>query len=438
LENHKKRVVDKNSIRILTSLHTLPDVKSIKTQFFDNFLEEMKQSFNVEMIWLVYLPIKIKEKRNSNETILDIHNFDNAVEVIKKINPDLVFTDPGIGHIHLALSSAAKFLNIPVICGIQNILNPVRFSQSKLIKSWFSQFFSSSTPTQIENKEIFGRGRFFSYKWLFLIKTQIKTDISKIIFIKKFFSLLKMYLIGVGNDPQFAGTLNWVQSENLEKSLLKIGFKKSSLTITGDPMYDKVFKKIKKIKDMKYEQKKRKTVLFITSPHVEHGFLTKEKRNKIILDIVNNILNHKDQFELKIKIHPSTENIIEYEALLKKWHHDIPVFQKGDILDYIENADIIISFSIATSANTYALIVEKPIVIYDFYNIESGEFYTRKLVEKCTNSSEIIPSIFKVLLENPSKSERAKKFVNEFFYKTDGNASKRLVKSITEFLKNSN
>jgi hypothetical protein len=426
---------DMPPIRILTSIHTLPNAVSLRSIFFENFLEEIRKYRDVEINWLVYLPIKIHENKKKDESILDIHNFDDAVEVLRERKPDLVFTHAGVGHITLALLTAAKFLKIPTVCGMQNALNPVKISQTNLIKSYLSGFFANSIPADPENKILFVRGRFFFYKWIFLIKTQRKTNISYIKIIKKFFELLKIYLTQTKFKivPKYAGTLNWIQSKNLEKSLLKSGFEKSSLHVIGDPTYDKIFKKIDLIKN---KQKNKKSILFITSPHVEHGLITKQQRKKLVLDIVKNIVAHEEEFDLKIKIHPSSENIIEYQALLKNEGYDIPIFQKGEIMDFIEDADIIISFSIATTANMFALIAKKPIVIYDYFGIESGEFFSRKLVYKCTKSSEIIPAIFNTASKNLSKTENSQKFLEEFFYKLDGNASKRLTDKILQLIEN--
>ena len=93
------------------------------------------------MIWLVYLPEKISEKKNSDDIILDIHDFDNAVDVVKKVNPDVVFTDAGIGLVQLSLSVAAKFLKIPVISGILESINPVKRNHTDLLYSYIKQYF---------------------------------------------------------------------------------------------------------------------------------------------------------------------------------------------------------------------------------------------------------------------------------------------------------
>ena len=74
------------SIRILIPLHTLPDVKSVTTIFFENLLSVLKTKVNVHIVWLVYTPerIDLTNLNYLNSTVLDIHDYQNAVDVVKK------------------------------------------------------------------------------------------------------------------------------------------------------------------------------------------------------------------------------------------------------------------------------------------------------------------------------------------------------------------
>ena len=74
------------SIRILIPLHTLPDVKSVTTIFFESLLSVLKTKVNVHIVWLVYTPerIDLTNLNYLNSTVLDIHDYQNAVDVVKK------------------------------------------------------------------------------------------------------------------------------------------------------------------------------------------------------------------------------------------------------------------------------------------------------------------------------------------------------------------
>ena len=103
-------------IKILTTIHTTPDIRSYRTHSFENIFKSLSNYENVQIIWLVYKPEKIDvEKYNSKTNIvLDIHNYKNAIEVIKKIQPDIIWAAPTLNLPDFALSIAGKKLKIPV------------------------------------------------------------------------------------------------------------------------------------------------------------------------------------------------------------------------------------------------------------------------------------------------------------------------------------
>ncbi len=76
------------NLKILVPLHTLPDVKSVTTIFFESLLSVLKTKVNVHILWLVYTPERIDSTNwnHSDSTVLDIHDYENAVDVIKKEN----------------------------------------------------------------------------------------------------------------------------------------------------------------------------------------------------------------------------------------------------------------------------------------------------------------------------------------------------------------
>mgnify|MGYP006125979183 FL=1 len=105
-------------MKILIPIHTLPDIKSVTTMVLESILSVLKKKIDVQIMWLVYTPEKIKfiQKNESDDVILDIHNYKNALEVIQKEKPDLIYAYASWNFIDYALSSAAKSCNIPVFC----------------------------------------------------------------------------------------------------------------------------------------------------------------------------------------------------------------------------------------------------------------------------------------------------------------------------------
>ena len=82
-------------------------------------------------------------------TILDIHDYKNALEVIQKEKPDLIYGGGSWNFIDYALSSAAKFFNIPVFCMVYSEI-AIQKNKKDIFKSNISRFFQKSVPTDTE------------------------------------------------------------------------------------------------------------------------------------------------------------------------------------------------------------------------------------------------------------------------------------------------
>ena len=163
-------------IKILTILHTLPNVKSYRTLCFERILPYLRSKTDVHITWLVYQPerLKIESQIDPHTSILDIHDFKNAVEVVQQVKPDIIWVAPTLNLPDYALSLAGKHMDIPVVGELVTELmkNTSKFEVSK---SYFKKFFESSIPTDVidSNNKFMRRGRFFLFKYQFVLKTQL-------------------------------------------------------------------------------------------------------------------------------------------------------------------------------------------------------------------------------------------------------------------------
>ena len=294
-----------NTLRILIPLHTTPDTKSVITMFFENFLPVIKNRTKVQTMWLVYTPDKLAliPQNNSEDIILDIHNYKNALDVIQKEKPDIIYASETWQFIDYALSSTAKIFHIPVFCVAYSDIWITK-STTKNIISNLSRFFQNSIPTDTEQhkKKFMKRGRFYIYKYLFLLRTMmaLKTDRLQTIFtIWKFVFLDRL-------DPRFASeTIQFLENESLIKQRLDLGFKKSNLIVTGNPIYDAAFHKMS---NQKNTDKKDDIirVLFAPSTLYEHGFWTGKQREYAVKETVRQIIKNGKKMSITVKIHPSS------------------------------------------------------------------------------------------------------------------------------------
>lgn len=421
------------SIRILIPLHTLPHVKSVTTIFSESLLSVLKTKVEVHILWLVYTPDRIdsENRHYPDYTILDIHDYQNAVDVIRKETPDLIYANGTWNFIDHALSSAAKFCGIPAFCIVYSDIW-IKKNLSENISSNITRFFQSSIPTDTEKnkKKFMKRGKFFMFKYIFLLKTKItiKQDIIQTLFIIwKFIFLDKL-------DARFVNdTVEFLENENLLKQRIEMGYKNSHLIVTGNPIYDLAFQKLSnsKLSDKK-DNKIR--VLFAPSTLYEHGFWTKKQREYAVKETIKELSKNKNKISVIVKIHPSSSILSDYESLVNSIDSSIDIYQNGDILEFLNDADVVISFQSST-AEVYALLSKKPIVICNFYDLKDDVFLERGLAVDCKESSSLFTSINLALVDNPATEQKRENFIQEFMFKWDGRSAERICDKLIELSK---
>ncbi len=421
-----------DDLKILVPIHILPNVKSVITIFFENLLPVLKTKVNVHILWLVYTPDKLilANQQYNDHTILDIHNYKNAVDVIKKEKPDLIFAEGSWGLIDYALSSAAKFCNVPTF-GVASSAIHLEKNLVENISSNITRFFQNSIPTDTKQnkKKFMKRGRFFLFKYIFLLKTKftVKKDIIHTLFIIwKFIFLDKL-------DPRFTNDLEFLENESLFNQRIKLGFKKSNLIVTGNPIYDSSFHKLS---NFKFSEKKDNKihVLFAPSTLYEHGLWTKNQRDYAVKETINELLKNKNKISITVKIHPSTSVLCDYESLIHPIDPSIHIYQKGDILEFLNDSDVIISF-MSSTVEVYGLLYEKPIVICNYFNLKNDVFLERDLAVDCKESSSLLRSINLALAENQYTDQKRDNFIREFMYTWDGCASERICDELLNLVK---
>jgi hypothetical protein len=424
-------------IKILAAHHDMPDVESYETILFNQLIPVLKRKRNVHMTWLIHKIEKIQSKNIDSDTdILDIHDFKNAVEVIQKVKPNLVYIIPGLSAPDYALGLAAKFMNIPTIGGGFGIMFFTKKTKSKSFKDLILQLFQNLIKKQ--NRIIFSQKiKFYISKNIFLLRTQKTIQMNLLQIIKEFLYIIKVisapYSKGWrGFNSKFAAELNFLDGNIMMKPLLDAGFKKSSLVVVGNPLYDSIFQKFKNIKSKNERDEKIRVLLLTVNMYGYEHTWVKTKKELMTKKIISEISKEKN-ISLTIKIHPSGETMSEYESMIKSSNMNISIQQKGDIAKFIQNADVIISSSTST-ALVCSLLANKPIIIHNCFELDKDEFLERELALECKDLKNIIPSIHQIMKSNIATNEKLDKFVNDVLFKSDGHTIERISNSIINFL----
>lgn len=425
------------TLRILALHATQPDITSVTTLFFENLLPVLKKQFQVHMIWVIYRPekIEIPIPKTPDTTILDMHDYDNAIDIIKKTKPDLIYAQASPNFVHYAFSIAGKFLNVPVFSSF--FTRAPELKQIKLLSSYFSGFFRNSVQTDVEEnqKQLFRRGKYSIYRFRFLLKTLKAMNKSRLQIV--FNSLMLLTATATHRyfqlDTRFQNDLHWLVSESYFKSAIEAGFNRSTLVLTGNPMFDSLFKKLQQSKPSNQKNEKIR-LLFLTVGLFEHGIWTRAQRDSIVQGITREISKNKEKISLAVKIHPSSEVLFEYQSLIHKIDPTIPIYQKDKIDEFLKDTDVVITF-VTNTALEAVLLSRIPIIICNFYYLKGDVFLERNLAIDCKKLSDLIPSIYQILKTNPASKQKVDDYIRDYMYRWDGQASERVCDAIITLLK---
>jgi len=430
-------VENKPDLKILVPHSTTSDTISVITLIFDKLIPHLEKKFTVKIIRLVYQPEKFLSdsqfvKQQSN---VDIHDFDDAVDAVKSINPDLIYANPDLDFINPSFVAAGKICNIPIFNLIFH--EPTeKINYFKHFRTHVQHVLDSDIPTQINSKKSssFGRGKFIFYKFLFCVKTFKKSyTFSK--FLKSIFLILKAQYFQLKHlDPKFAIDLHCLLNQNQYDDLQSHGFPTKTLCLVGNPMYDDLFSK----KNTLENKKNTKTIkiLFAPDPFYEHGDWTKNQRDLIFNQITKKLFEHMNDFSPKIKIHPAASKLEDYEQLLQKNDFSIPIFKNGTIENFLDDADLVITYSSLSTGIQYAALMGIPIIICNFFNRNDNiwSLIDSKLAMECFNIDELVPLIIQSQNDSSTLQYNLKKYVENHLYKDDGKAGERMANAIFNLL----
>ena len=389
-----------------------------------NILESLKLEYQVEDLWILSDSGKnifsYKDKPiKFNYKFFEEYKTKSILKILKKENPDLLFVTNDYEYIVRAFVTSAKFLQIPVVLSLQ---------------SGFNGYFEREIAIKNRFNTILKRGGFILKKYTLLLKAYIETRHS-------IFKILKIFLEDIFKPffySELAGRygcdLILVINQEM-KDLLKSFGVKSEITVTGDPLMDSVYDNISKYKKKEKIESPQK-IVFMTTAVVEHGLWTEKMWSETIKQTVLGIKKEfNNEIELVLKIHPRSERKEDYQRLLNEINIKIPILQKENLLDVVNEADLVISY--AESWGLWeVLFLKKPIIIVNLfdYEIEKMPFVKEGVVFELKKMSELRKIIKKVKEDN--KSSKVENMVTKYLFKFDNKASKRSVMAIKRLIEN--
>jgi len=425
------------NIRILIVSHIRLDSGNNTFMILNQLLPILRTKAKVHVTWFVNSPeILNLSSQNDSYKKLDIHDYRNAVDVLRDAKPDIIFDNEYPSLIDLSISFAAKFLNIPVVTRMDKKLT-MKMSKSRLIRTYLTKFFAPTYFGDVKKKQrkFMRRGRYFVYKYIFFLKTLKATRMSVLRIAYYFFVVLRINLSLKRPfiDSRFANALHWLPGNYLVEPLLKGGFKRSNFAVTGHPIFDDYMVKFRNVDTVAHHKGKIR-VLFLPIQLYELGFWSKKERDFHVREIVKEICNHKNEMSMIVKIHPSSSILYDYESIIHSIDPSIPVYQKGYSHEFLDDADVVVTFPSGSNADAFSLLARKPIVVCNFFNVRRSDILERGLALECKKPSELYNLIQNVLSSNPATKEKVEEYIKDFLYKADGHSSERLCNVIMNLL----
>lgn len=186
-----------NTVCVLYSDYSFPNEKNLVSLNLDNIFKTLQKYVNLQILCLIYRPEKLVSSLTnySNITILDIHNYHNALDLIKKEKPDIIFGGGNsTAFVSNALCVAGRHLKIPVVNVISIPFRRIR--NVKEIGYALSRFFDDSVPTDLNKtkQKFMKRGGFFIYRMNFLLKTLREIGSSRLDILKTIIFIFKIFV----------------------------------------------------------------------------------------------------------------------------------------------------------------------------------------------------------------------------------------------------
>jgi len=414
-----------------------PEESDIITNQLTNIFSELKKQCEVKLVWVIFQPEKFNDYEYEDSVVLDYHQFNNAIEIIDKIKPDLIITEVRLGLNGIIFTKTGNHCNIPVIT-ITPTGESEFFSQNYSTKSNLQLLLSDKVladSSKNKNPKKFGMLRYSLNRYFFLINTLKRINYSLLDLIK-FFILYPRIQIFSKSYPALnkitSGNLNVCFNKHWELRLLEADFPKSSIILCGDPAFDKLHQRIHQQKNLKIVDSKKIRILFCPTPMHEHGWMKKKDEDDLIIKLIKNFLKLK-HVEISLKIHPSSSSFMEYDKLLKSNNLNITLFQKENTIDLLEKSDIMITYG-SSNVILDAILLKKPVILFKNPLIpDLSRLSDNTIILECSkidDFNDLISNISTRSISDESFENYIQKQIGNF----DGKNSQRISNMMIKFI----
>ena len=454
LKNDKE--IGNNVLKILVVNDVFPHIRNRTTILFENIVPLIKKKLDVKVFWIITDDYGERIKvTNPNYEVFYLSDYKNAREILEKIKPDLCYHLAGASVLDYAFMLVERHLKIPnfglvdVLSGEGGSYFREEVSGQRVFLERVRQFFEKKN-VDYDNGIKTTRGKNFLKKCLFLIRTLRSIGKSNLEIVIEIFELIKLFygitkftklrtnqknlvnVIGKGEfNKKFNCDLIFTDTPAAIDLLVKSGLKRENIRAVGNPVFNTAFEKREQIP---LKDNNKLNILFITA-NLGGGQgksdFSKSRRNKMIEEVITSLNKFHKETSLVIKIHPTGEDYAEYKQLLEKFEN-VNLSQKDDIMDLINKSDVIIT-PVTSTAAFIALIMNKPIIIWNYFHVEQDLLLRTDTVLECKNISELNNCLDSVESFRKKNAEKINKLIETTL--SYGDSSQIITNEILNLLK---
>ena len=441
LKNDKE--IGNNVLKILVVNDVFPHIRNKTTILFENIVPLIKKKLEVKVSWVITDDYGERIKvTNPNYEVFYLSDYKNAREILEKIKPDLCYHLAGASVLDYAFMLVERHLKIPnfgLAAGWGEAAVDYYFKEEvsgqKVFLEHIRQFFEKKNAGY-DNGIKTARGKNFLKKCLFLIRTLRSIGKSNLEANIELLEVIKLFNGATTGEfnKKFYCDLMFTETPGGIDFLVKSGLKRENIRAVGNPVFHTAFEKREQIP---LKDNNKLNILFITanlaSGQGKSNF-SKSRRNKMIEETITSLNKFHKETSLVIKIHPTGEDYTEYKQLLEKFEN-VHLSQKDDIIDLVNKSDVIIT-SVTSTAAIIALIMNKPIIVWNYFHVEDDILLRTDAVLECKNISELNNCLDSVKSFREKNAEKINNIIDEnLLYE---NPSQRIANEILDFIRKHN
>ena len=432
--------ISNSVLKILVVNDVIPDIKNRTTILFKNIVPLIKKKLDVKVFWIITDNYGERTKvTDPNYEVFYLSDYKNAREILEKIKPDLCYHLVGANVPDYAFMLVERHLKIPNFGlasgwdeGTADFYFREEVSGQRVFLEQVRQFFEKKN-VDYDNGIKTTRGKNFLKKCLFLIRTLRSIGKSNLEANIELLELIKLF-----NDTptgefnkKFYCDLMFAETSAGIDFLVKSGLKRENIRAVGNPVFNTAFEKREQIP---LKDNNKLNILFITA-NLGGGQgksdFSKSRRNKMIEEVITSLNKFHKETSLVIKIHPTGEDYAEYKQLLEKFEN-VNLSQKDDIMDLINKSDVIIT-PVTSTAAFIALIMNKPIIIWNYFHVEQDLLLRKGAALECKSVSELHNCLDSVESFRKKNAEKINKLIETTL--SYGDSSQIIANEILNLLK---